>query len=143
MKVSTKGRYALRLMPDIALYEKEKPVRLKEVANRQELPIKYMENIVSMLVKAGFLKSVRGPQGGCKLTREPKEYTVGSILRLTEGNMSPVDCLEKENICQRADRCVTLKLWRELDSAIKSVIDCYTLEDLLSWQKEQGNEYYI
>lgn len=143
MKVSTKGRYALRLMLDIALYEKEKPVRLKEVANRQELPIKYMENIVSMLVKAGFLKSVRGPQGGYKLTREPKEYTVGSILRLTEGNMSPVDCLEKENICQRADRCVTLKLWRELDSAIKSVIDRYTLEDLLSWQKEQGNEYYI
>lgn len=144
MKVSTKGRYALRLMLDIALYEKEKPVRLKEVAKRQELPVKYMENIVSVLVKAGFLKSVRGPQGGYQLTKEPGEYTVGAILRLTEGNMSPVDCLEtEENTCQRSDQCVTLKLWKELDAAIKSVIDRYTLEDLLDWQKEKGDEYYI
>lgn len=144
MKVSTKGRYALRLMLDIALYEKEKPVRLKEVAKRQELPVKYMENIVSVFVKAGFLKSVRGPQGGYQLTKAPGEYTVGAILRLTEGNMSPVDCLEtEENPCQRSDQCVTLKIWKELDTAIKSVIDRYTLEDLLDWQKEQGDEYYI
>ena len=102
MKISTKGRYALRLMLDLALYENQEPVRLKEIAARQEISIKYLEQIISVLQKAGYVKSIRGPQGGYHLMKAPKEYTVGMILRLIEGDLSPVSCLEDEvNQCNR------------------------------------------
>ncbi len=134
MKISTRGRYALRLMLDIASYEAEGPVRIRDVAQRQELSVKYLESIVSVLVKAGFVKSIRGPQGGYRLMRPPADYTVGMILRLTEGSLAPVSCLEdEENQCTRAAHCVTLRLWKELDEAIKNVVDRYTLEDLMQW----------
>ena len=112
MKISTKGRYALRLMLDLALNEKEEPIRVKDIAGRQEISDKYLEQIISVLTKAGFVKSMRGPQGGYRLVRNPGEYTVGSILRLTEGNLSPVACLDDEvNLCERKDECMTLPLW--------------------------------
>ena len=91
MKISTKGRYALRIMLDLALMDSGKPVRVKEIAERQEISEKYMEQIISFLNKAGFVRSMRGPQGGYFLTRKPEEYTVGMILRLTEGSMAPVE----------------------------------------------------
>lgn len=135
MKISTKGRYALRLMLDLALNEnQEEPVRIKDVAKRQEISIKYLEQIISTLNKAGYVKSVRGPHGGYRLTKDPKEYTAGMILRLTEGNLSPVPCLEDEkNQCSRCDNCATLKLWKKLDDAISGVIDNTTLADLAGW----------
>lgn len=135
MKISTKGRYALRLMLDLALNENsEEPVRIKDIANRQEISIKYLEQIISTLNKAGYVKSIRGPHGGYRLTKDPKEYTTGMILRLTEGNLSPVPCLEDEkNSCIRCDNCATLKLWEKLDDAISGVIDNTTLADLASW----------
>lgn len=95
MKISTRGRYALRMMLDMVLSDSDKPVRVKEIAERQEISEKYMEQIMSVLNKAGFVRSVRGPQGGYFLTKKPEEYTVGMILRLTEGSLSPVDCLEE------------------------------------------------
>ena len=95
MKISTRGRYALRMMLDMVLSDSDKLVRVKEIAERQEISEKYMEQIMSVLNKAGFVRSVRGPQGGYFLTKKPEEYTVGMILRLTEGSLSPVDCLEK------------------------------------------------
>lgn len=146
MKISTKGRYALRLMLDISLNEKSgNPVRIKDIARRQELSGKYLEQIISVLNKAGFVKSIRGPQGGYLLTKQPSEYTVGMILRLTEGSLSPVACLDDENnICERLDECATIVLWRKLNDAISSVVDTVTLEDLIEWHYgKSGNDYVI
>ena len=142
MKISTKGRYALRLMLDIASHDAGGLVRIRDVAQRQELSVKYLESIVSLLVKAGFIKSIRGPQGGCRLTRPPEDYTVGMILRLTEGSLAPVSCLEDEvNQCPRSGQCVTLRLWQELDEAIRGVVDRYTLADLVQWQSESWDSF--
>lgn len=144
MKISTKGRYALRLMLDIGLHCEEAPVRIKDAAARQEISVKYLEQIVSVLVKAGYLKSIRGPQGGYRLMKPAKEYKIGMILRLTEGSLAPVECLEGNiNGCDRADGCVTLRLWKELDQAIKEVVDKYTLQDLIDWQLDSGSDYVI
>ncbi|WP_302486705.1 Rrf2 family transcriptional regulator [uncultured Megamonas sp.] len=136
MKISTKGRYALRLMLDIALNDAKTPVRIKDIAERQQISDKYLEQIVSSLNKAGFVKSLRGPQGGYRLTKKPEEYTVGMILRLIEGSLAPVACLDDDvNNCTRADRCPTLILWEKLYEAISEVVDNITLADLISWQK--------
>ncbi|MDY3918289.1 MAG: RrF2 family transcriptional regulator [Candidatus Limivivens sp.] len=144
MKISTKGRYALRLMLDLAMDASGEPVRIKDVAERQEISIKYLEQIVSVLVKAGYVRSIRGPQGGYRLMKNPEDYTVGMILRLTEGSLAPVSCLDdEENLCTRADSCVTLKLWKELDAAIRGVVDHYTLADLMDWQRGMSDNYVI
>ncbi|MCI8489588.1 MAG: Rrf2 family transcriptional regulator [Lachnospiraceae bacterium] len=144
MKISTKGRYALRLMLDIAVNDGAEPVRLKDTAKRQSISVKYLEQIISSLVRAGFVKSIRGPQGGYRLSKQPSEYTVGMILRQVEGNLVPVSCLETEGVdCERQEECVTLRIWKELDQAIRGVLDKYTLEDLVSWQEELGNHYVI
>ncbi|MFV0466397.1 MAG: RrF2 family transcriptional regulator [Lachnospiraceae bacterium] len=144
MKISTKGRYALRLMLDIAMNDAVEPVRLKDTAERQSISVKYLEQIISQLVKSGYVRSIRGPQGGYKLARDPQEYTVGMILRRVEGNMAPVSCLEDEkNECDRQSECVTVRIWQELDDAIRGVLDKYTLADLVRWQEELGNEYII
>ncbi len=136
MKISTKGRYALRLMLDIALNDAKPPVGIKDIAERQQISDKYLEQIVSSLNKAGFVKSLRGPQGGYRLTKKPEEYTVGMILRLIEGSLAPVACLDDDiNNCTRADRCPTLILWEKLYDAISEVVDNITLADLISWQK--------
>lgn len=132
MKVSTRGRYAIRFMLDLAMHSDGKPVRIKEVAARQEISDKYLEQVVATLNKAGYVRSVRGPQGGYLLTKKPEEYTMGMILRLTEGEMAPVACLEKSaEKCDRADDCKTVVFWKKLEDAINDVIDNTTLADLL------------
>ena len=137
MKVSTRGRYALRLMLDLALNNTGEPVRLKDVAKRQEISEKYLEQIISILNKAGFVKSVRGPAGGYSLKRKPEEYTVGMILRLTEGSLCPVACLETEsNECERCDTCETLQVWKDLNNAINKVVDSVTIADLVARHQE-------
>ena len=109
MKISTKGRYALRLMLDLALNNTGEYIPLKSVSERQEISVKYLEQIITTLVKAGFVKGLRGSKGGYKLAKEPDEYTVGMILRLTEGSLAPVACLDDEvNTCDRCDDCITL-----------------------------------
>lgn len=146
MKISTKGRYALRLMLDIAIHQnEEKPVRIKDIAQRQGLSVKYLEQIIAILNKAGYVRSIRGPQGGYLLKKNPWEYTVGMILYLTEGSLSPVACLDQgETSCDRMDSCATLRLWKQLDEAIKGVVDKVTLQDLIDWDSEQqGNDYVI
>ena len=144
MKISTKGRYALRLMLDLALNNNGEPVRIKDIAMRQEISDKYLEQIISNLNKAGYVKSIRGPQGGYKLAKAPEQYTVGMILRLTEGSLAPVACLEDEvNECTRQEQCVTLQLWQKLDEAIKGVVDHVTLADLVEWEQEKRNDYVI
>lgn len=137
MKISTKGRYALRLMLDLAIHSKETSVRMKDIAARQNISDKYLEQIIARLHKAGYVKSLRGPQGGYQLTKDPAEYTVGMILRLTEGSLKPVVCLEEGGCCQRQESCATVKLWKKLDNAISAVVDEVTLADLVSWQEEE------
>ncbi len=133
MRISTKGRYALRLMLDIAMHDAEEPVRLKDTARRQSISVKYLEQIIASLVRCGFVKSIRGPQGGYRLIKKPEEYTVGMILRQVEGTMVPEDGTAE---CERQNGCVTLRIWKELDEAIRGVLDRYTLADLVNWQKE-------
>lgn len=131
-------------MLDLALYGNQEPVRLKDVAKRQEISIKYLEQIISVLQKAGYVKSIRGAQGGYHLMKAPEDYTVGMILRLIEGDLAPVACLEDEvNQCPRQAACVTLRLWKELDAAIRGVVDKYTLADLVEWSKEGALDYII
>lgn len=131
-------------MLDMALADSGKPVRVKEIAERQEISEKYMEQIMSILNKAGFVRSIRGPQGGYFLTRKPEEYTVGMILRLTEGSLSPVDCLDEGTEgCPRQEECVTFILWKQLDEAIRGVVDKVTLQDLVDWSHVQGQDYCI
>lgn len=134
MKISTKGRYALRMMLEFAMHPDE-CTKISQVARRQEISDKYLEQIVTSLIRAGFVKSMRGAQGGYQLTKAPSEYTVGMILRLTEGNLAPVSCLEDDvNRCKRADTCATLSVWKQLDSAISQVVDSVTLADLVEEQ---------
>ena len=132
MKISTRGRYALRFMIDLAQSGKDGYIALKDVSSRQNISIKYLEQITTLLSKNNILLSVRGPQGGYKLAREPKDYTIGEILRITEGDLSPVACLEdKENLCPIKDKCHTLSLWMGLDKVVNEYLDSKTLEDLL------------
>jgi len=144
MKISTRGRYALRLMLDLATYNTGVPVSLKDIAARQEISEKYLEQIISILNKAGFVRSIRGAQGGYALTKAPKDYTVGMILRLTEGELAPVDCVVMDSaLCEKKDTCVTVRVWEKLYEAICGVVDNITLEDLLGWQAEAVDNYSI
>lgn len=144
MRISTKGRYALRLMLDLATNSSGTPIRLKDVARRQNISEKYLEQIISVLNKAGYVRSIRGPQGGYVLQKAPKDYTVGMILRLTEGSLSPVECVEDGAAgCDREESCVTRILWQKLNDAINDVVDNVTLDDLLEWQAEQIHDYVI
>lgn len=132
MKISTKGRYALRLMIDLAQNFSGEYITLKEVSKRQGISIKYLEQITTQLCKADYLKSVRGPKGGYKLTKEPKEYILGDILRVTEGSLAPITCLEDEkNSCIRCGNCPTVHFWQGLYKVINDYVDSFTLEDIL------------
>ena len=144
MRISTKGRYALRLMLDIAEHAKNDPVSIKMIAERQKISDKYLEQIISLLNGAGYVRSVRGPQGGYLLRKKPEEYTVGMILRLTEGTLSPVACVEEDAMpCDRMQECATYKLWKQLDDAICGLGDHVTLEDVLQWQEGAADSYCI
>ena len=144
MKISTKGRYALRLMLDLAMNSTGSPVSLKDVAKRQGISDKYLEQIISVLNRAGYVKSVRGAQGGYMLRKEPEEYTVGMILRLTGGSLAPVACIEEDEVsCDRQENCVTLILWKKINDAVSSVVDHTTLQDLVDWQREKNGDYVI
>ena len=144
MKISTKGRYAVRMMIDLAAYNQGTPVKVKDIAKRQDISEKYLEGIIKILVKDKMLAGVRGKGGGYKLTKTPDQYTVGSILRLTEGSLAPVSCLESPEAvsCDRIDSCRTLPMWRGLDELINNYLDNITLADLVQ-PDEQWSNYVI
>lgn len=131
MKISTKGRYALRVMTDLALNSNGRFITLKEIAARQEISNKYSEQIIAMLNKAGYLETARGNTGGYKLAKKPNEYKIGDILRATEGELAPIDCLTKEGKCDRKGNCKTYSFWKGLDDTINEYVDSKTLEDLI------------
>ena len=129
--VSTKGRYALRVMIDMAEQEPDVAVPLKDIANRQVLSLKYLESIMPNLKEHGLVTAVAGKGGGYKLTKPASEYTVGEILRVSEDQIAPVACLNEGFVCTRADTCKTLPMWRKLDSVISDYLDTVKLTDLL------------
>lgn len=137
MKVSTKGRYALRLMLDLAINDRGEPIRLKEVAERQQISEKYLEQIISVLNKAGFVSGIRGAQGGYRLQNDPGEYTVGMILRTTEKDLAPVSCVGEHPVeCGRRRDCVSVKIWEKVNDAVNQVVDSVTLADMVRWHQE-------
>ena len=143
MLISTKGRYALRVMIDLVEHQSEGYVPLKEIAERQEISEKYLESIIKILVKAKMLDGLRGKGGGYKLTRAPEQYTVGSILRLTEESLAPVSCLENGAVpCARAAECRTLPMWQGLDKVINEYLDSILLSDLVL-PESAGDNYVI
>ena len=143
MLVSTKGRYALRVMIDLAEHRSDGLIPLKVIAQRQEISEKYLENIIKLLVKANLLTGVRGKGGGYQLTKAPEQYTVESILRITEDSMAPVACLEPgADACSRAAECRTLSMWQGLDKLITEYFTNITLADLMR-TAPAGNDYVI
>ena len=140
MIISTKGRYALRLMIDMAEHQTEGYIPLKEIAQRQEISEKYLETIVRFLTQEGLVSGVRGKGGGYRLTRKPEEHTAAEILGVAELSLSPVACLEKgAKPCPRADECRTLPLWKGLDKVVMDYLEQYTLADLIE-QEHQARE---
>ena len=139
MRESTKGRYALRIMIDLAEHNNGEYIPLKDISARQGITIKYMEQIIPQLNKAGYLKSLRGNGGGYKLAKSPDKYVVGDILRTMEGPLAPVACLDgEENECIRCDSCVTIRFWSGLKNVVDQYVDSFTLADFLS-----GDDYVI
>lgn len=132
----------MRLMLDLAMNGEEgNVIRIKDIAERQQISDKYLEQIISVLNKAGYVRSVRGPQGGYALKKKPEEYTVGMILRLTEGSLAPVPCVEDEELfCEREKQCATVEVWKRLNDAVNNVLDNMTLADLVEIQKEKMNQ---
>ncbi len=145
MKISTKGRYALRMMLDLAEHQGDGYIALKDIAERQNVSKKYLEQIVPILNKADILNTNRGYQGGYRLARTPDQYTVGDILRITEGSISPVACLDKNPVeCERAAECATLPVWQGLYKVITDYLDGITLQDILDKQHDRYcNDYVI
>ncbi len=138
MKISTRGRYALRLMLDIALRSEEGSISLKSIAQRQDISLKYLEQIVTPLSRSGYLHASRGAQGGYQLAHDPEYYTVGMILRTIEGSLAPVACAENDDICPRQCQCATVEVYRKIDQAIDSVVDNITLKELVEIQREKN-----
>ena len=144
MKISTKGRYALRMMIDLAQNQGDGYVSLKDIANRQEISKKYLEQIVAILNKPDVLRTNRGYQGGYRLSKNANEYTVGDILRLTEGGLAPVSCLDNSPIlCDRAEDCITLPIWKGLYKVISEYLDSITLQDIVDKNSDISNFDYI
>ena len=144
MKISTKGRYALRMLIDLAEHENCGFVALKDIAERQNISKKYLEQIIPIFNKSNILKTTRGSQGGYMLSRSPDKYTVGEILRLTEGSLAPVDCLNQDPIeCERSGECATLPIWQGLNRVINEYLDSITLQDILDQQRERNMNDYI
>ena len=143
MLISTKGRYALRVMIELAEHQGEDFVPLKEIARRQEISEKYLESIIKLLVRGKLLNGLRGKGGGYKLTKSPERYTVGDILRLTEDSLAPVACLEQGAAsCPRMAECRTLPMWKGLDKVISDYLDNITIADLVR-PDAGGNDYVI
>lgn len=140
MRVSTRGRYALKIMLDLAMNDGEY-MSLKGIADRQGVSAKYLEQMITMLLSAKMIKSTRGKSGGYKLSRSPSEYTVGEILRATEGSLAPISCVEDSpNQCTESYRCPTLFFWEGLNKVINEYIDGTTLEDVVSQEKALNKE---
>lgn len=144
MKISTKGRYALRMLIDLAEHQGQGFISLKEISERQNISKKYLEQIIPMFNKTDVLRANRGSQGGYMLAKAPRQYTVGEILRITEGSLAPVDCADQSpTLCARGADCPTLPIWRGLSTLINEYLDGITLQDVLDQQRERAVDDYV
>ncbi|MCL2013405.1 MAG: Rrf2 family transcriptional regulator [Oscillospiraceae bacterium] len=141
MKISTRGRYALRMLLDLAENKDKGFISLREIAERQDISKQYLEHIISLLHTSNILLSNRGKKGGHMLAKSPSEYTVGQVLRITEGSLAPVSCLkDTKNQCDRAGFCKTLPMWTGFDKVINEYFDGITLQDMLEQYNDQNAE---
>lgn len=147
MKLSTRGRYTTRALLDLALHQEEGPVLLKDIAQRQQISLQYLEHLITPLIGAGIVVSTRGPRGGVSLAKPPEEIRLSEVIKLLEGSLAPVECVNNPGICTRSELCVTRDIWSELKKAMNGVLESTTLQDLVERQKrkERPEEvmYYI
>ena len=144
MKISTKGRYALRLMYDLAMHHTGEWIALKDISRRQGISVKYLEQIVRQLSVCGYLKSLRGPHGGNQLAKDPREYTIYEILQITEGSLHPVACMDdKMNQCERYHLCPTIEVWEGLGKVVQEYLSGITLEDIVERAKRKGGNDFV
>ncbi len=147
MKLSTKGRYGVRALLDLALHQGEGLVLLKDIARRQEVSLPYLEHLITPLIAAGLVKSTRGARGGVLLLKPPSEIKLSEVVQLLEGSIAPVDCVNDPKVCHRSASCVTRDIWSEMKRAMSQVLDSKTLQDLVERQRQKGQTetgmYYI
>ena len=147
MKLSTKGRYATRVLLDLALHQEEKPVPLRDIAKRQQLSLRYLEHLIAPLIAGGLIRSTRGPKGGVSMVRPPEEVGLDEVIQLLEGSLAPVECVDNPEVCSRSDFCATRDIWSEMKKAMEGVLRSTTLLNLAERQekKERIKEamYYI
>lgn len=144
MKLSTRGRYGTRALLDIALHQKEGLVSLRDIAEREQFSLPYLEHLIAPLIEGGIIRSARGVGGGVSLIKSPQEIRLSEVLGLLEGSLVPVKCVTDPTICNRSGFCVTRDIWRELKTAMDGVLEATTLQDLVERQKEKGQPmYYI
>ena len=147
MKLSTRTRYGTRALLDLALHQAESPVSLKDIAERQQISLQYLEHLITPLIGAGIVRSVRGPKGGVALAKPPDQITLSQIMKLLEGSTSLVECVDNPKLCSRAELCVTRDIWDEMNKAMNGVMESTTLQDLVERQKNKKPSkeamYYI
>ncbi len=147
MKLSTRGQYGTRALLDLALHQGEEPILLKDIAQRQQIPLRYLEHLITPLIAGGIVRSTRGPRGGVSLAKLSKEIRLDEVIQLLEGSVAPVECINNPQVCTRSELCVTRDIWSDLKKAIDGVLESTTLQDLVERQKrkEQSEEimYYI
>ena len=147
MKLSTRGRYGTRALLDLALHEGNIPIPLRDIAQRQQVPLHYLEHLIKPLVSGGLVRSIRGPKGGVLLAKSPEEIRLDEVIRLLEGSVTPAECVNDPDICPRSETCATRDVWGEMKKAISGVLENITLQDLVERQrsKERSKElmYYI
>lgn len=144
MKISTKGRYAVRLMYDLAIHHTGEWIALKDISKRQNISVKYLEQIVRQLSVCGHLKSLRGPHGGYQLVKDPENYTIYEILQITEGSLQPVACLDDAvNQCERYNECPTIEIWEGLGKVVYEYLSHITLQDIVDRAKVRGENNFV
>jgi len=147
MKLSTRGRYGTRALLDLALHQAEGPVLLKDIAEREQISLWYLEHLIGPLIAAGIVRSSRGAKGGVWLARSPEQIKLSTVIQLLEGSVAPVECVNDPGICSRSELCVTRDLWTKIKRAINEVLESTTLQDLVERQKKKEQPgkimYYI
>ena len=147
MKLSTRARYGTRALLDLAIHQSEKPVSLKDIAKRQQLSLQYLEHLMTPLIAAGMVRSVRGPKGGVLLVKPPEQILLSDIIQLLEGSIAPVDCVDNPKLCSRSGMCVTRDIWDEVKKAVEGVLEGTTLQSMIERQERKNTlkqeMYYI
>lgn len=140
MKLSTRARYGTKALLELALHWGEEPVLLKDISQRQQIPLPYLEHLISPLAQAGIIKGTRGTRGGVSLLKPPREIILGEVIQLLEGSIAPVECVDNPETCPRSDLCVTHDIWDEVKEAISKVLESVTLQDLVERQRQKDNK---